>query len=77
MRCDMATTHTPSQAITVSGSLGQRQLSPVGEQQHRGAVPQDAVALRQPQLHPCQVRALIAFVAGEVSMQVRGSPARH
>lgn len=64
--------HTaPGEAGALQRVGSQRQLPPVGKQQHRRAIAQDAVALRQPQLHPRQVRALVAFVAGEVSMQVR------
>ncbi|EFF45479.1 hypothetical protein XAUB_04270 [Xanthomonas citri pv. aurantifolii str. ICPB 11122] len=63
----------PGEAGDLQRVGGQRQLPPVGEQQHRRAVLEHACALRQPQVHPFQVRALVALVANEVGVQLRAT----
>ena len=45
----------PGEARDLQCVSGQRQLPPVGEQQHRCAVLEYARALGQPQVHPLQV----------------------
>ncbi len=58
----------PGEACDLQRVGGQRQLPPVGKQQHRGAILEHARAFGQPQVHPFQVRALVALVTNEVSV---------